>query len=60
MLTQSLGQGNVFTPVYHSVHRGRSASGGVCMGGRWADPTSNTMGYAQRAGGTHPTGMHSS
>ena len=36
---QSLGQGNVFTPVCHSVHMGVhsrggvSASRGVCMGG---------------------------
>ena len=29
----------------------------------WADPppqdTSDTTGYSQQAGGTHPTGMHS-
>ena len=41
---RSLGQGNVFTPVCHSVHRGRvsvwviSVQGGLCPGGslsRW-------------------------
>ena len=38
-----LWQGNVFTPVCHSVHRG-----GVC------EPP-----CAVQAGGTHPTGMQS-
>ena len=41
--------------------------GGGCLGGRSASrrglgrplPPSDTMGYSQRAGGTHPTGMHS-
>ena len=28
-------------------------------GGRTIPPPSDTMGYGQRAGGTHPTGMHS-
>ena len=54
---RSLGQGNVFTPVCHSVHRG-----GVSQ---------NTMGWGQiplgrpppetaiEADGTHLTGMHS-
>ena len=36
---------------------------GVCIQVGWADPTppppSDTTGYGQRAGGTHPTGMHS-
>ena len=46
---------------------------GVCIGGGgsasrrglnpegwgWADPPSDTTGYGQHAGGTHPTGMHS-
>ena len=34
---------------------------GVCMGGAGQPPLlqSDTMGYGQRAGSTHPTGMHS-
>ena len=33
--------------------------GGSASTGGWADrPQSDTMGYGQRAGGTHPTGMH--
>ena len=35
------------------LHPGGSASGG------WVDPLSDTTGYGQRAGGTHPTGIHS-
>ena len=37
---RSLGQGNVFTPVCHSVHRGLVyiGRGGVCIRGAWADP----------------------
>ena len=32
---------------------------GVCIRGGWADtPLTDTTGYGQRAGGTHPTGMH--
>ena len=32
----------------------------VCIQGGLADPTpSDTMGYGQQAGGTHPTGMRS-
>ena len=34
---------------------------GVCIGGgvlHPTPPTLDTMGYGQRAGGTHPTGMH--
>ena len=60
-----LRQGNVFTPVCHSVHRG----GGVCLpqvpGGGRADPPGRhppaqcMLGYGQQAGGTDPTGMHS-
>ena len=42
---RSLGQGNMFTPVCHSVHRG----------GAWWRPSRT----ATAAGGTHPTGMHS-
>ena len=54
------------------LHPGGSASGGsvsgegvcprgACFHGGWADPStqSDTMGYGQRAGGTHPNGMHS-
>ena len=55
-------EGYVFTSVCHSVHRKGSASreGSLHPGG-WANPPlhpSDTMGYGQRAGGTHPTGMH--
>ena len=62
---RSLGQGNVFTPVCHSVRGGwlpsmhhwshdrGSASGGV------EQIPPQTTGYGQRAGGTPPTGMHS-
>ena len=58
----SFGQGNVFTRVCHYVH-----GGGVCLGGLhrgkgyWADPPpSPHIGYyGIRAGGRHPTGMHS-
>ena len=60
---RSLGQGNVFTPVCHSVHGGRA---GLHPGGRvsafWGVGVgvghTPLMGYGQRAGGTHPTGMH--
>ena len=63
---RSLGQGNVFTPVCHSVHGGRAGSasrgeGSLHSGGLgwgWAYPQLDAMGYGQRAGGTHPTGMH--
>ena len=30
---RSLGQGNVLTPVCHSVHKGGFASGGICIQG---------------------------
>ena len=69
-----LRQGNIFTPVSHSVHRE-----GVCQSPRadtpqqtppsrhlppsacWDTPSSAQcmLGYGQQAGGTHPTGMHS-
>ena len=39
-----------------SLHPGGSASR---MGLGRPLPPSDTMGYSQRAGGTHPTGMHS-
>ena len=58
---RSLGQGNIFTNVCSSV-QGEGVciqEGGLHRGG-WADPPqSDTMGYGQRSGGTHPTGMHS-
>ena len=59
---RSLGQGNVFTRVLllcsqGDLHPGGSASGGGL--GRPPLPT-RTMGYGQQAGGTHPTGMHTS
>ena len=40
---------------------GVSASGGGLPpgGGDWAYPSSDTTGYGQRPGGTHPTGMYS-
>ena len=102
---RSLGQGNVLTPVCHSVHRGggglhlegsasreglhpgegSASRGGVCIRGRGLHPgegsasgeevciqgrglhpaglartpPSDTMGYGQRVGSTHPTGIHS-
>ena len=46
-----LREGNVFTPACDSVHRGGLCPGGfLCQG----DPL-----VRLRAGGTHPTGMHS-
>ena len=51
---RSLGQGNVFTPVCHSVHMGLCIP--ACNG---ADtPPLDTTGYGQQVGSTHPTGMH--
>ena len=65
---RSLGQGNIFTPVCHSVHRGDLVREGGCLvqgvpapgvsgprGGAWWRPPRT----ATAAGGTHPTGMHS-
>ena len=64
-----LREGNVYTPVYQSfclqgglllgdLHLGGgSTSGGGGEVGH--TPPSDTTGYGQRAGGTHPTGMHS-
>ena len=49
---RSLGQGNIFTSVCHSFCPG----GGSASGG-WQTPL--PIGYGQRAGGTHPTGVHS-
>ena len=67
-------EGYVFTPACHSfssqegglypmglLHpEGDLHLGGLNPGG-WADPPpqSDTAGYSQRAGGTHPTGMRS-
>ena len=62
-----LWQGNVFTPVCHSVH------GGIChtpspgqtpprqtpSPGQTPPLAQCMLGYGQQAGGTHPTGMHS-
>ena len=60
---RSLGQGNVFTAVSHSVHGGRAGlypgGGGSMHSGGWAYPQLDATVYGQRAGGTHPTVMHS-
>ena len=48
-------KGYVFTPDWHSVRR----RGSAYRGSRPPPPQSDAMGYGQRAGGTHPTGMHS-
>ena len=53
-------QGNVFTPVcqsFCSLGRGVSTPlhGGIHTE---ADTPTDTMGYGQQAGGTHPAGMH--
>ena len=43
-----------------SLHPGVSVSrGGLQPEGVGQTPPPNTTGYGQRAGGTHPTGMHS-
>ena len=49
---RSLGQGNIFTPVCHSIHGGGVPGPGGCAW--WRPP-----GAATAAGGTHPSGMHS-
>ena len=60
-LLRSLGQGNVFTPMCHSVHGGGGLHpGGVCIGMGGLHPGGgqtplDTTGYGKRAGGTHPT-----
>ena len=56
-----LGQGNVFTPVCHSVHGGvcHTHTPGETPPGQTAHPAQCMLGYAQQAGGTHPTGMQS-
>ena len=48
----SLGQGNVFKSISHSVHRGLHP-------GVWQTQPLDTMGYGQQMGSMHPTGMHS-
>ena len=66
-----LREGNVFTPVCHSVYMGGLPSHNA-MGLAYPPPpnrtprnqtpprqdTDNTTRYGQQAGGTHPTGMH--
>ena len=54
---RSLGQGNVFTSVCQEFCPGGEVGGGEVYTplGR---PLSDTTGYSQQAGGTHPTGMH--
>ena len=53
----------VFTSFCHSVHRGRGSASrrGLHLGGVWQTPPrpTDTTGYGQQAGGTHPTGIHS-
>ena len=52
----SLGEGNVFTHVCHSVHRGGSAFKGGLHWGGWADPTGlPTGGSASRGVNQTPT-----
>ena len=61
---RSLGQGDIFTPVCHSVHGGGVAwfwggtapGGGLVLGGCLVE---DPPGTATAAGGTHPTGMQS-
>ena len=58
-----LGQGSVFIPVCDSVQGGciPACNGADTLPARhlpWADNPSDTTGYGQQAGGTHPTGMH--
>ena len=71
---RSLGQGNIFAPVCHSVHRGRVPGQvpprqvhppgqvpprQVHPLPRQVHPHQCMLGYGQQAGSTHPTGMHS-
>ena len=54
---RSLGQGNVFTSVCHSVHRGRSAlGGGVCIQGVLHQEGCLHSGGAASRGGMHRAG----
>ena len=55
---QSLGQGNIFAPVWHSVHRGEYLDRYPL--GRCTPVLAVHAGrYGQQVGGTHPTGMNS-
>ena len=56
-----LGQGNVFTGICDSVHRGVPASvhAGIPPPPEQSTRTEYAGRYGQRAGGTHPTGMQS-
>ena len=72
---RSCGQGNIFAPVCHSVHRG--LGGGLVSQHAQTPPRADTPqeqttpreqtpppgkqtpAYGQRAASTHPTGMHS-
>ena len=64
---RSLGQGNIFTSLCHSVHKGGGVPGQVPPSPgqvhhppRYTPPGAVHAGrYGQQAGGTHPTGMHS-
>ena len=62
---RSLGQGNIFAPVCHSVHRGEVPGQVPPQAGThppWQvhPPGAVHAGrYGLQAGGTHPTGMHS-
>ena len=67
---RSFGQGNMLTPVCHSVHggggelvpRGCLVRGGLVRGrvpGPGRVPGGNPLQTATAVGGTHPTGMHS-
>ena len=66
---RSCGQGNIFTPVCHSVHRGGlpgrtpPARENLPLPGRThprtRPPRKQTAAYDQQAASTHPTGMHS-
>ena len=42
-----------------SASRGFCEMGGFCIQEAFADPPRDTTGCGQRAGGAHPTGMHS-
>ena len=67
---RSMGQGNVFTCVCHSVHTSGLHLGGGCIWGcihldciwMYPPPSEATQMDApptgQPSGGTHPTGMH--
>ena len=60
---RSLGQGNIFALVCHSVHGGGAWSRGSAPEG-WCLVLRGCLmerppGRATAAGGTHPTGMHS-